>query len=105
MINSISQLNCNTMSFRQQRNYGNSNNTLKEKAVVFADSFAKHTVNSAPMLFSLTTVWALMEKSAKKISFSKAFANNVKNYFVPVILTSSIVLSIIENKERLKNNT
>ncbi len=105
MINKISQFNCNPMSFKQQKNNEVQNNSLGTKAAVFADSFAKHTVDSAPMLFSLTTVWALMEKAAKKISFTKAFANNIKYYFVPVILTSSAVLSAIENKERLKNNT
>ena len=62
----------------------------------YADSFVRHTVESAPALFGLSVLWSVCEKSAS-YPFKKAMWNNLKNYFAPVLLATSVILTTIEN--------
>ena len=63
----------------------------------YADSFIKHSIDSAPTLTGLTLVWSFLDKS-RGIPLKKAFSNNIKNFFLPVILVTSAVTAFIENK-------
>ena len=70
----------------------------------YTDSFVKHTKKSAPIIFGLTTIWAIADRS-EQLPFKKAFTNNLKNFFVPVLVMSSALLTIIENKKSKKDST
>lgn len=69
----------------------------------YADSFVKHSAQSAPMLLGLTALWSLIDNASHSISIKKAFKNNFVNFFIPVTAASSVILSVIENRNR--NNT
>ncbi len=88
-------------------------NTKKNKAAsmlkkgmdtvkTYTDSFVKHTKKSVPILFGMTIVWAIAGCNDKR-PFKTAFKNNIKNFFVPVLLLSSVLLMILENKKPKKD--
>lgn len=67
----------------------------------FADSFMKHAAQSTPMLLSLTGLWTILDYGAKRSSIKGALINNIRNFYLPVLFVSSLVLAGIENKEYL----
>ncbi len=76
----------------------------KEYASNYADSFTKHAVKSTPILLSLTGIWSLMDYSNSKESLRKSLVKNLKYYFLPVLIGSSVLLAYIENKKTSKNS-
>lgn len=70
----------------------------KPKLHQYTDSFVKHSVQSAPMLLALTGLWTVFD-SSRSIPLKKAAMNNMKNFFLPVIIASSALLAVIENKK------
>lgn len=70
----------------------------KPKVCQYADSFVKHSAQSAPMLLALTGLWTVFD-SSRSIPLKKAAINNIKNFFLPVIIASSALLAVIENKK------
>ena len=67
----------------------------------YADSFVKHSVDSAPVLSGLTLVWSVLDKS-RGIPFKKALSNNIKNFFLPVMLVTSAITALLENRKMNK---
>ena len=64
----------------------------------YADSFVKHSIDSAPVLSGLTLVWSFLDKS-RGVPLKKALSHNIKNFFLPVMLVTSSVTAYIENKK------
>lgn len=67
-------------------------------AIRYADSFVKHTVDSAPVLGALTVFWSFVDKS-RFASMKKSLNYNVKNFFLPVLIITSAITSFIDNKK------
>lgn len=72
----------------------------KNKSAIgnYADSFLKHSADSVPTLLSVTAIWAGIDKTTRNIPFKQAFANNMKVFFLPVLVASSALLSYIDNR-------
>ncbi len=94
MIQPISGLN--TRVFKGL-NAGNKNQSRLKN---YADSFIDNSVQSTPMLLALTTVWSLLDKKATKLPLTKTFAHNFSHFFLPVMLVSSTILSIMQNANK-----
>lgn len=73
-------------------------NQQKPKLYQYTDSFVKHSVQSAPMLLALTGLWTVLDTS-RSIPLKQAAMNNMKNFFLPVIIASSALLAVIDNKK------
>lgn len=67
-------------------------------AVRYADSFVRHSAESAPVLGALTIFWSFIDKS-RFGSVKKALGYNAKNFFLPVLLITSAITALIENKK------
>lgn len=81
-----------------QKNMEKQNNT----ALKYADSFLHHSVESVPAMLAITTLWSYLDKTAGKMTFKQAFANNMKGFFLPVLVASSALLSYIDNRNAKK---
>lgn len=95
----IQKVSMNNISFygKEENKKNNSNPVIKEGAS-YADSFVKHSVQSAPMLLALTGLWSFVDYKSAKIPMKTSLANNFKSFFLPVMLVSSLLLSVIDNK-------
>lgn len=105
MIQRVSIPNNSKNSLKQTRQSGKTIvstqlNTVKP----YIDSFVKNTKKSTPAIAGFTAFWTLVDKSSKNISLKKAVTNNIKGFFIPVLVGSSVLLSVIENKKSQKNN-
>ena len=80
-------------------------NTEQKTAVKpYIDSFKKHASDSTPLLFAVSGAWTAYDVVTKKTPLKKALSNNFLGFFAPVLVASSIVLSIIENKKTSKSS-
>lgn len=70
-----------------------------DTAKPYADSFIKNAKQSTPVLLGVTAVWSIIDNRTKKVPLKKSLSNNMKGFFVPVIIFSSALLSFIENKK------
>lgn len=68
----------------------------------YADCFVKHSKESAPMLLGFTALWAALDYGTEKISIQKSIKNNLKGFFLPVLVVSSAFLAAIEMKKNLQ---
>ena len=93
----------NNISFKAAEKENKNINTYKSNKIKdFSDSFVKHSAQSAPMLLALTGVWSIIDKKSAKIPLGKSFVNNLSHFFLPVLLISSTILSLFENKNNNK---
>ncbi len=100
MIQRVSAPSNNTPSFK--KSFEKPSERINDKVnhvSPYIDSFVSNAKQSTPMLLGVTALWALFDKSSRKIPLKKAFMNNLKGFFIPVILISSALLSFIENKK------
>lgn len=105
MIQRVSIANNSTSSLKQNKQAGKAIAAKQlNTAKPYVDSFVKNAKKSTPAIASLTALWTLVDKSAKNIPFSKALTSNIKGFFIPVVVGSSILLAIIENKKSQKNH-
>lgn len=65
------------------------------------DSFVKHSVESAPVLLGLSSLWALVESKTSKIPFKDTLKTNLIGFFVPTLLITSTILAVVENSNNL----
>ncbi|MCD7779450.1 MAG: hypothetical protein LUH05_02110 [Candidatus Gastranaerophilales bacterium] len=79
-------------------------NAKGETAKKYVDSFVKNAAQSTPVLLGLTAVLSVSDKNAKNIPMKTSLKNNFKQYFIPVLVCSSAVLSVIENKKTKNEN-
>ncbi len=102
MIQPVSQMS-SFVSFKKTNNQKKqdkkNNSTIKK----YSDSFIKHSTESAPMLLGLTAIWSLLDSSGRNIPVKKSIMNNLTGFFLPVLVFSSAILSIIENRPTNKN--
>lgn len=71
-----------------------------DKKKIYTDSFIKHTKKSVPMLLALTAVKSLFDYgSSNNNSVQKVFASNMACFFTPILIGSSLVLSLVENRK------
>ena len=68
----------------------------------YSDCFIKHSKESAPMLLGLTALWAALDYGTGKVSVSKSIKNNLKSFFLPVLLVSSAFLATVETQKNLQ---
>ncbi len=105
MIQRVSIPNNSTSSFKKNKQ---AVKTVAAKQIntakPYVDSFVKNAKKSTPAIASLTAFWTLVDKSSKNISFSKSLTNNIKGFFIPVVVGSSVLLSLIENKKSSRNH-
>ena len=73
-------------------------------ALKYADSFLHHSVESIPAMLSMTVLWSYIDKASGKMPFKKAFFNNMKGFFLPVLVASSALLSYIDNRNAKKTD-
>lgn len=74
-------------------------NTLKP----YADSFVSNAKKTTPAMIALTGMWTAADVSSRKMPVKNALSNNIKSFFLPVVIGSSILLSVIENRKTQKN--
>lgn len=70
----------------------------------YADSFVKHAKQSTPPLLAMTGIWVVVDKITKKNTIIKSLASNLKGFFLPVLLVSSAILAVVENKKSSAKN-
>lgn len=102
MIQKVSQISPAGV-FKQTDNKTTPNNNRTQPRVKgYADSFVKHSIQSTPGILGITALWSLVDNKTRNIPLKKAFTGNFKNFFIPVILVSSAILALIENKNSKK---
>ncbi|MBQ9245434.1 hypothetical protein IJ182_04105 [bacterium] len=74
----------------------------QSRAISCADSFIKHSTETAPTLLAITTAWSVFEKSVHKVPFKQSFNKNFKGYFLPVLIATSAIGAFIENSKPKK---
>ncbi len=67
--------------------------------VKYADSFVKNAGKSTPVLLSMTLLWSFIDKNSTAIPLKKAFVRNMKGFFLPVLISSSALITYFENKK------
>ena len=103
MIQRVSMTN-NKVSFSQNTKQNSSNTVKTSKITPYVDSFVKNSVDSTPMLLAVTGAWTAYDILSQKAPWKKAIKHNVMGFFVPVMLVSSSILSIVENKKTSKSS-
>ncbi len=104
MIQRVSIPNNSKMSFKQNKQISKADSVKTLNAVKpYADSFISNAKKTTPMMLALTGMWTAVDVSSKKMPVSNALLNNIKGFFLPVVIGSSLLLSVIENKKTQKN--
>lgn len=102
MIQPVSNITA-SVSFRKTNNQnikkGQNSSGLKQ----YTKSFFNHAKESTPMLLGLTAIWAVLDTPECKASIRKSVVNNITGFFLPVLICSSALLAIIENRKTEKN--
>ncbi len=102
MIQPVSNMR-SSISFKKTNNQNIKKEKNNSKLKKYSDSFIKHSTESAPMLLGLTAIWSLLDSSGRNIPVKKSIMNNLTGFFLPVLVFSSAILSIIENRQTNKN--
>lgn len=103
MIHGVSMTN-NRIPFSQDNKQKLSNTSAFNKVTPFVDSFVKNSIDSTPMLLAITGGWTAYDVISKKSTLPKALTNNFLGFFAPVMLISSTILSVVENKKTSKSS-
>ena len=105
MIQSVSMAN-RSVSFAQNKEQKKIV-TAKQKSKIksYTDSFKKHAVDSTPLLLAVSGAWTAYDVVTKECSLKIALKNNFLGFFAPVLIASSTILSIVENKKTSKSSS
>ncbi len=104
MIQSVSMTN-RSVSFAQNKDQKKIlPSEQKTKMKPYVDSFKKHASDSTPLLLAVSGGWAAYDIISKKSTVKTALMNNFLGFFAPVLVASSVVLSIVENKKTSKSS-
>ena len=76
----------------------------KAKVKTYTDSFVKHASDSTPLLLAVAGGWTAYDVATKKAPLKSAIKNNFLGFFAPVLVVSSAILSMIENKKTSKSS-
>ena len=101
MIQSVSMTN-SRVSFSQDKKSKLSDNIKSGKMAPYVDSFVKNSIESTPMLLAVSGGWTAYDIIFQKNTVSKSLARNFLGFFLPVMLVSSSILSVVENKKPSK---
>ncbi len=103
MISRVSFCAEKKQNFKNKINNLNTKTSEKlknNKAGCYAESFAKNSVKSAPIILGMTGALSYLQKGANNSKIKENFKHNLKNFFVPVLLCSSLLLAGIENSNK-----
>lgn len=103
MIQSVSMIN-NKVSFSQDKKPKLSDNIKSSKMAPYVDSFVKNSIESTPMLLAVSGGWTAYDIIFQKVPVRKSLAHNFLGFFLPVMLVSSSILSVVENKKTSKSS-
>ena len=103
MIQSVSMIN-NRVSFSQDKKLKLSDNIKSSKIAPYVDSFVKNSIESTPMLLAVSGGWTAYDIIFQKVPVRKSLAHNFLGFFLPVMLVSSSILSVVENKKTSKSS-
>lgn len=101
MIPKVSMTN-NSVSFSANKKENQTKTT--SKLTPYVDSFVKHASDSAPVMVAVTGAWTAYDVVTKKSKLKTALANNVLGFLAPVLLASSAILAVVENKKTSKSS-
>ena len=76
----------------------------KAKMNPYVDSFIKNAGDSTPLLLAVSGGWTVYDVASKKAPLKIALKNNFLGFFAPVLLVSSAILSVVENKKTSKSS-
>lgn len=76
----------------------------KSKIKPYTDSFLKHASDSVPLLLAVSGGWTAYDVVTKKAPLKSALKNNFLGFFAPVLVVSSAILSMVENKKTSKSS-
>ena len=77
---------------------------IGSKKTQYADSFLKNAKETAPILLALTGLWSLLDFGSGKTTMAKSLKNNLTYFFAPILIFSSAIVSLIENKKPSKSS-
>ena len=101
MINQISQTN--TPPVFSKKYTGNIKpQQKKSKFKTYKDSFIRNAKESTPMLLGFTSIITLLEYGKNQVEIPKLLKKNLLQYFAPVLVVTSALCAIIENKKSKK---
>ncbi len=105
MITSVYIKNNSVPVFGQiQKNKENSEIRKENSSKTYLDSFIKNSKQSAPLLLGFTAILSAADCAAKKIPIMTSIKNNILGFFAPVLISSSAILSAVENKKNPEKN-
>lgn len=105
MIQNISMPKTSLYSFKQNKQIDKPDVIKKGNPVKsYADSFVKNAEKSLPVLTVMTAMWTAIDVYSRKVPIKQALLNNMKGFFAPVLLFSSALLALIENKNEPKKD-
>ena len=94
-----------SVNFSQNKVESTFNSVIKNPEVKeYADSFCRHAKESTPMLLGLTALWAALDYGSTQVPIQKSIKNNLKGFFLPVLVASSALLATIEMKKTSKSS-
>ena len=101
MINKLSQVN-NSVSFRE--NYTSKPDIEKKefKYKEYTDSFVRNAKEATPMVLGMTSIITVLDYGKKQVDIPKLLKENMLKYFLPVLVATSALSTIIENKKSKK---
>lgn len=105
MIQKVSSNTLNITFGQNKKETKNSSFLKSEYGKKYADTFVKHTKESAPMLLGLTALWSAIDYGTRNISVNKSILKNLSSFFIPVLVGSSALLTAIEMKKTSKSST
>ena len=103
MIQGVSMTN-NRISFAKENKSKVVNTIKSSKMAPYVDSFIKNSIESTPMLLAVSGGWTAYDIIFQKKSVAKSLSHNFLGFFLPVMLVSSSILSVFENKKTSKSS-
>lgn len=100
MINTVSKTN--NYSFKNKYTNNLKPEDKKNLHKAYTDSFIRNAKETTPMLLGLTSIISVMDYGKKQVEMKTILKKNLLRYFVPVLIASSTICSIIENKKEKK---
>ena len=101
MINSISKNNYNPV-FKKTYTGNIKPQEKNAKFKPYKDSFIRNAKEASPMLLAFTSIFTILEHGKTQIEIPKLLKKNILTYFAPVLIGTSALCAIIENKKSKK---
>lgn len=101
MIQPVSAINVNNPTMKKEPVSVPIQKTRDNNVV---DTFVKYTKESTPFLLGMTAFWSVYDGVTRKVPLTKSVPHNIVTLFLPVLLGTSLVMTVLESRAKSKAN-